>query len=112
MLPRLSAQQHVGWLFFPSFLPLVVLNMNPSALLEEICYYTENKPGFSYPSNNHSDGQVLGRGSGILGDGESWRVCIWLGCPFLNKHGTLKINCWIFQAVASFKFNLLPYRRG
>ena len=52
-----------------------------SAFLEEIGYYAENNTGFSYHCNSHSDGRVLGRGSGILGDGERRRVCIWLGCP-------------------------------
>ena len=59
--------------FPPSFLSLLVLNMNPSAALLEEISYIENKPGFLHPSN-HSDGQVPGRGSGVLGDGEEASV--------------------------------------
>lgn len=45
---------HCQVAFFPPFFFKLVLNMYPFvALLEEISCY--NKPGFSYPSNNHSD---------------------------------------------------------
>lgn len=58
----------VRWVFYPSFFKLVVLNMNPfAALLEEISHCTENKPGFSYPSDNHSD--RLGYFSEVFEDG-------------------------------------------
>lgn len=107
----LSARQHTGWLFFTPYLTLV-LKMNPAALLEDMNCYTENKPGFSYPCDNHSDGQVLGRGSSILGDGERRQVHIWLGCPLKLAQDPYNNKLLIFQAVASLMFNLLPYCRG